>query len=201
MADAFAALRAYADAEEGFTCLLSDAMGRAGAMGAEVRPMWAGARLVGRAVTARAHGGDLHALFAAIERAEPGDVVVVQGPGAAAIAFWGENASLAARARGAVGAVLGAPIRDVAAHPRLGFPVFATGATPAGGVFGERGAVQVPVVVGGLVVRPGDALVGDENGVVVVPSEDLAAVVAAVPEAIARDRAAQVRWAGPSTGG
>jgi regulator of RNase E activity RraA len=201
VADLFAALRRYAEAEEGFACLLSDAMGRAGAMGAEVRPMWVGARLVGRAVTARAHGSDLHALFAAIERAEPGDVLVVQGPGAPAVAFWGENASLAARARGAVGAVLGAPIRDVAAHPRLGFPVFATGATPAGGVFGERGAVQVPVVVGGLVVRPGDALVGDENGVVVVPSEDLAAVVAAVPEAIARDRAAQARWSAASAEG
>lgn len=201
MADAFAALRAYADAEEGFSCLLSDALGRAGAMGAEVRPMWSGARFVGRAVTARAHGSDLHALFAAIDRAQPGDVLVVQGPGAPAVAFWGENASLAARARGAVGAVLGAPIRDVAAHPRLGFPVFATGATPAGGVFGERGAVQVPVVVGGLVVRPGDALVGDENGVVVVPGEDLADVIAAVPEAIARDRAAQARWGAPPSAG
>ncbi|MFN2324213.1 MAG: RraA family protein, partial [Trueperaceae bacterium] len=164
MVDLWAELRRWAAAEEGFACVLSDAMGRTNAMAADVRPMWAGARLVGRAVTARPHGTDLSAVFAAIDVAEPGDVVVIEGPGAPAVAFWGENASLAARARGGVGVVLSAPCRDVAAHGRLGFPVFATGATPRGGVFGERGDVQLPVAVGGVVVQPGDAVVGDENG-------------------------------------
>lgn len=201
MADPWAALRAWAAAEEGFACIVSDAMGRTNAMVADVRPMWAGARLVGRAVTARPHGTDLSAVFAAIALAQPGDVLVVEGPGAPAVAFWGENASLASRARGAVGAVLDAPCRDVAAHPRLAFPVFARGATPRGGVFGERGEVQVPVVVGGLAVHPGDAVVGDENGVVVVPSARLDAVVAEVPAVLARDRAAQARWGAAPTDG
>ena len=201
MADAWAELRRWAAAEEGFTCVLSDAMGRTNAMAADVRPMWAGARLVGRAVTARPHGTDLSAVFAAIDLAEPGDVLVVEGPGAPAVAFWGENASLAARARGAVGVVLAAPCRDVAAHPRWAFPVFATGATPRGGVFGERGEVQVPVVVGGLAVHPGDAVVGDENGVVVVPAGRLSAVLAAVPSVLERDRAVQARWIGGTAGG
>ena len=155
-----------------------------------------GCRLAGRAVTARPHGTDLSAVFAAIDLVVPGDVVVIEGPGAPAVAFWGENASLAARARGAVGVVLGAPCRDVAAHPRLGFPVFATGATPRGGVFGERGDVQVPVAVGGLVVQPGDAVVGDENGVVVVPAGRIGDVLAAVPGVLERDRAIQARWIG-----
>lgn len=201
MLDAWVRLRGLAAEEEGVTCVLSDAMGRTGAMAADVRPMWSGARLVGRAVTARTHGSDLSAVFAAIAHAQPGDVVVVEGPGAPAIAFWGENASRAARARGAVGAVVGAPIRDVAAHPALGFPVFATGATPRGGVFGERGAVQVPVVVGGLVVHPGDAVVGDENGVVVVPLADLERVVAAVPAVLERDLQARARFEGGPGGG
>jgi regulator of RNase E activity RraA len=201
MADVWAELRRWAAAEEGFACVLSDAMGRTGAMVADVRPMWAGARLVGRAVTARPHGTDLSAVFAAIELAAPGDVIVIEGPGAPAVAFWGENASLAARAHGAVGVVLDAPCRDVAAHPRLAFPVFARGATPRGGVFAERGDVQVPVAVGGLVVHPGDAVVGDENGVVVVPAGRLSAVLAAVPGVLDRDRAVQARWIGGSYAG
>jgi len=200
-AAAWAALRRYALEEEGFSCILADAMGRSNAMGCEVRPMWPGARLVGRAVTARPAGTELAAVFDAIDLAQPGDVVVVEGPGAASVAFWGENTSLSARNRGAVGAVIGAPCRDVAAHARLGFPVFATGATPRAGVFGSRGETQVPVSVGGMVVRPGDALLGDENGVVVVPVERLVAVMSAVPEALARDRAIQAALAAGGTVG
>jgi len=200
-AAAWAALRRYALEEEGFSCILADAMGRSNAMGCEVRPMWSGARLVGRAVTARPAGTELAAVFDAIDLAQPGDVVVVEGPGAASVAFWGENTSLSARNRGAVGAVLGAPCRDVAAHARLGFPVFATGATPRAGVFGSRGETQVPVSVSGMVVRPGDALLGDENGVVVVPAERLVDVMAVVPEALARDRAIQAALAAGGTVG
>ena len=95
----------------------------------------------------------------------------------------------------------GAPRRDAAAHARLGFPVFATGATPRAGIFGSRGETQVPVSVGGMVVRPGDAVLGDENGVVVVPAERLVAVMAAVPEALAKDRAIQAALAQGSTVG
>ena len=201
VAAAWAALHRHALQEEGFSCILADAMGRSNAMGCEVRPMWSGARLVGRAVTARPAGTELAAVFEAIDLAEPGDVVVVEGPGAASVAFWGENTSLSARNRGAVGAVIGAPCRDVAAHARLGFPVFATGATPRAGVFGTRGETQVPVSVGGMVVRPGDAVLGDENGVVVVPAERLVAVMAAVPEALAKDRAIQAALAAGGTVG
>lgn len=175
-----------------------DAVGRTNAMGPEVRPMWAGAR---RAVTARPAGTELGAVFDAIDLAGPGDVVVVEGPGAASVAFWGENTSLSARNRGAVGAVIGAPCRDLSAHVRLGFPVFATGATPRAGVFGTRGETQVPVTVGGMVVRPDDAVLGDENGVVVVPIERLAAVMALVPEALAKDRAIQAALAAGGTVG
>jgi 4-hydroxy-4-methyl-2-oxoglutarate aldolase len=191
VASAWEALRAHALEEEGFACVLADAMGRTNAMGAEVRPMWVGARLLGRAVTARPAGTELAAVFDAIDLSEPGDVIVVEGAGSASVAFWGENTTLSARNRGAVGVVLGAPCRDVAAHARLGFPVFATGATPRAGVFGSRGETQVPVTVGGMVVRPSDAVLGDENGVVVVPSERLVAVMAAVPDALAKDRAIQ----------
>lgn len=201
VAAAWAALQRYALEEEGFACILADAMGRSNAMGSEIRSMWIGARLVGRAVTARPFGTELAAVFDAIDLAEPGDVVVVEGPGAASVAFWGENTTLSARNRGAGGVVVGAPVRDVAAHARLGFPVFATGATPRAGVFGSRGETQVPVSVGGMVVRPGDAVLGDENGVVVVPAERLVAVIAAVPNALEKDREIQRELAAGGTVG
>ncbi len=198
-ADAWLALRRYALEEEGFTCVLADALGRSFALGPEIRPMWPEARLVGRAVTARTSGTELAAVFDAIDLAEPGDVVVVENASGAAVAFWGENTTLSARNRGAAGVVLGAPVRDVAAHQRLRFPVFATGATPRAGVFGSRGETQVPVALGGMVVRPGDAVLGDENGVVVVPSERLADVVASVPDVLERDREIQRELAAGGT--
>ncbi len=192
MADtALAQLRRLAADHEGLGCLVSDALGRDGAMRSEIRPMWSGARCVGVAVTARPHGHDLSAVFRAIDLAGPGDVVVIEGSGAGAFSFWGENASLLALRRGAAGTVVGAPCRDVAAHARLGYPLFAVGATPAGGVFGERGAVQVPVCVGGIAVLPGDVVVGDENGVVVVASALFESVVGMLPDLLERERAVQ----------
>jgi 4-hydroxy-4-methyl-2-oxoglutarate aldolase len=185
------ALRRLAEEAEGPSCVVSDALGRSGGLRSEVRPMWAGAGCVGTAVTAKPHGSDLSAVFQAIDLAGEGDVIVIEGQGAGPFAFWGENASLLALRRGIAGTVLGAPCRDVAAHARLGYPVFAVGATPTGGVFGERGAVQVPVTLGGVVVAPGDVVVGDENGVVVVPAARLSEVVDAVPELLARERAIQ----------
>lgn len=201
VAAAWAELQRYALGEEGFACVLADAMGRTNAMGPEIRPMWSGARLVGRAVTARPAGNELAAVFDAIDLAEPGDVLVIENAGGPSLAFWGENTTLSARNRGAVGVVVGGPVRDVAAHARLRFPVFATGATPRAGVFGSRGETQVPVEVGGMLVRPGDAVLGDENGVVVVPAERLAAVLAAVPDVLAKDREIQRELAAGGTVG
>lgn len=194
--DALAALRALALAEEGLSCTISDALGRTNGLTADVAPMWRGAKLVGRAVTARVDGLDLSAVFRAIESCESGDVVVVgdvrlDDAPVRQVAYWGENASLAARHRGAVGAVIGAPCRDVAAHERHEFPVFATGAAPRGGLFGEGGDVGVKVTVGGVAVQPGDVIVGDENGVVVIPRASLAEVVAQIPTVLAKDRAVQ----------
>lgn len=195
-AEALAALRELVLAEEGLSCTVSDALGRTNGLSADVAPLWRGAKLVGRAVTARVDGLDLSAVFRAIEACGQGDVVVVgdvaiSGAPVRDAAYWGENASLAARHRGAVGTVIGAPCRDVAAHERHRFPVFARGATPRGGLFGEGGAVQVAVTVGGVAVQPGDVMVADENGCVAIPRSRLVEVVAAIPAALAKDRAVQ----------
>lgn len=153
------------------TCLVSDALERGGAMGSAMRPVWPGARFVGEAVTARTFGTDLSAVFGGIEAAGAGHVLVIDSHGVTNSAFWGERTTRAAMARGAVGAVIDGACRDVVAISRLRFPVFSTAVTPNAGLPGGRGAVNVPVAVGGLTVRPGDVLVGDENGVVVIPAE------------------------------
>lgn len=187
--DAWAELRHFAAEEEGLSCLVSDAMGRAHGMDPSVAPMWSGARCVGRALTVRALDGDLGAVFEAIDLADPGDVLVIEGGLGPSVALWGENTSLSARNQGLAGVVLGAPCRDRAAHPRLGFPVFATGTTPRGALVIGGGETQVSVTVGGVVVRPGDAVIGDEDGVTIVPHARVAEVVAALPAALERDRA------------
>ena len=182
-------LRRLADEEEGLSCLASDAMGRAHGMDPSVAPMWSGARCVGRALTVRPLDGDLGAVFEAIDAAEPGDVLVIEGCLGPSVALWGENTSLSARNRGVAGVVLGAPCRDRAAHSRLGFPVFAMGTTPRGARVIGGGETHVSVTVGGVVVRPGDAVIGDGDGVTIVPQARLADVLAALPAAMERDRA------------
>ena len=194
MADAaqcIATLRSYAEAHTGLACLVSDALGRSGAMSALIGPMWLGARLLGPAVTVQPHGNDISAVFSAIEAANLGDVIVVAGNDTGATAHWGENASMLARRRGLAGTVLGAPCRDVEAHQRLRYPLFATGATPCGGILGERGTTHVPISVGGLAVMPGDVAVGDENGVAVIPAARVAEVVEAIPALLERERELQ----------
>jgi len=184
-------LRELAASEAGLSCAVSDALGRVNGMSYSLAPVWSGARLVGRAVTARPAALDVSAVFRAIALCEAGDVIVVADAAESDAAYWGENASLAAQFRGAAGAVVGAACRDVAAHERLGFPVFAKGATPRGASFGEGGALQVPVEAGGVTVSPGDVIVADENGVVVIPRERLAHVASTLPAIIARDGAVQ----------
>lgn len=193
---ALATLRDLVMREEGMSCTVSDALGRINGLSADLAPMWLGAKLVGCAVTASADGLDLSAVFRAIESCRPGDVVVVgdvdiEGRPVRDTAYWGENASIAARARGAVGAVIGGPCRDVSAHERHGFPVFAKGATPRGGRFGKGGSVGITVTLGGVEIAPGDVIVADENGVVTIPAARLQEVVAAIPYALAKDRAVQ----------
>lgn len=183
--DGYRALLAAGD----LSCAVSDALGRTGALGAGVRPLVPGARLVGPAVTARPFGTDLSAVYGAIEAAGPGQVVVVAGGGIVSSAFWGERTTRAAQARGVAGAVLDGPARDLTALARLNFAVFGTGAVPNAGLPGGRGAVNVPVALGGQPVHPGDLLVADENGVVVVPQDQIEATLDRVRALLAEEQA------------
>jgi 4-hydroxy-4-methyl-2-oxoglutarate aldolase len=168
MNESLLAFRALLDRDD-LSCTVSDALGRGGALDAGFRPVWPGARLIGPAVTVRTFGTDLSAVFDGIAAAEPGSVLVIDSHGVVNSAFWGERTTRAALARGLAGAVIGGACRDVVALRRLGFPVFSTGVTPNAGLPGGRGEVNVPLALGGQPVSPGDLMVADENGVVVVP--------------------------------
>lgn len=167
---------------------LSDAMGRAGAMVSAIKPIWAGARLVGRAFTVRAVPGDFCSILVLPELMRRGEVLVMDGAGFTEAALFGESIALELKRRGIAGAVVDGAVRDVAGLRRLRFPVFARAATPRAGSCERVGEVQGPVTCGAVLVRPGDWIVGSEDGVAVVPPGDAAKVLVAAEAIEAKER-------------
>jgi 4-hydroxy-4-methyl-2-oxoglutarate aldolase len=156
---------------DSLTCALSDCMGRFGAMSGDIRPLYDSIRFAGSAVTARTLASDLAAVFKAIDVCQPGDVVVVDSHASKDTAFWGENMTISAQNRGVAGAVIDAACRDVVEIRRLQFPLFSRGIVPNVAAIAGYGEVNVRIQCGGQAVSPGDIIVADENGVVVVPRD------------------------------
>lgn len=148
---------------------LSDALHRGGALQG-IRPVAPGTRLVGRAVTVRTYPGDWAKPVEAIDLAEQGDVIVVDAGGVPP-AVWGELATVSAQNRGVAGLVVDGAVRDTGEIKALGFPVFSRHVVPNAGEPKGFGEINVPVRVGGERVSPGDWLVGDDDGVIVVPHQ------------------------------
>jgi len=149
---------------------ISDAMHRKGAMEGIVS-LCGDVKMVGRAVTVQGFAGDWAKPVEAIDVAEPGDVLVINNDGATHVATWGELATLSAMGRGLSGVVIDGAARDVDDIRKMGFPVFSRSVTPNAGEPKGFGEINAEVRCGGQVVRPGDWVVGDENGVVVIPRE------------------------------
>jgi 4-hydroxy-4-methyl-2-oxoglutarate aldolase len=166
---------------ESVTCAISDCMGRFNAMTADMCPLFKGIRFVGTAVTVKTLASDLAAAFKAIDLCHPGDVVVIDSRGSVDTAFWGENMAMSAVNRGAVGAVIDGACRDVEELRRLRFPVICKGIVPNVASISGYGHVNVPIQCAGVPVHPGDILVVDGNGVVVVPKD-------AAPDVLAKAR-------------
>lgn len=148
-----------------------DAMGRHGVMGREIRPIYGDIRIVGPALTVLAFPSDNVTTHKALQLVRPGDVIVIDDGGAHDVAAFGHNMSLSARARGAIGVVTNGSIRDLNLLRRDHFPIFCSGVTPRSPQKNTPGSVNVPVHVAGVVVKPGDIVVGDDDGVAVVPLE------------------------------
>jgi regulator of RNase E activity RraA len=162
------------------SCDLSDAMNRAGTM-VGIRPVYTPiASIAGPAVTVSIPAGGINMVKLGIEQARPGDVLVVSVQGDTTYAMMGGNISMGMQARGLAAFVIDGAVRDVSELRDLGFPTFARGvATAAGDLGGPRGEVNVPIACGSVVVNPGDIVVADEDGIVVVPPDAAVEVMAA----------------------
>jgi 4-hydroxy-4-methyl-2-oxoglutarate aldolase len=163
------------------TGLGSATLGECGAlaMPPKIRPVWSGATVAAPAYPVRCTPGDNLAIHVAVARAPAGSVLVVDVGDVTERGYWGEVLTTGAMARGLRGLVIDGGVRDVAALEALGFPVFSRTVALRGAAKVARGTVGSAVVVAGVPVDPGDWVVGDVDGVVVVPGDRLAEVVAA----------------------
>jgi 4-hydroxy-4-methyl-2-oxoglutarate aldolase len=168
---------------------LHEAGGRIGVMPLTIKPVAPGFRVCGPAVTVHSPGGDNLWLHRAIYVAEPGDVLVVHVSGEYDFGYWGEIMSCAARARGLAGLVIDGCVRDGAVLADFGLPVFARGLCirGTGKDFGARGWINHPTRFGDLTVHAGDLVVGDTDGVVVVPKDRASEVVDAARQREAKE--------------
>lgn len=160
------------------TANVGDAQERFG-IAAGLHAVWPGATIAGPAFTVWTRPGDNLLVHEAMTQASPGDVIVVNGGGDVTRALIGDLIGMRARALGLEGFVIDGAVRDAAELAELGLPVFARGVSPAGPYKHGPGRVQVPVAIGGVVVEPGDLVLGDADGVVVVPAATVEATLEA----------------------
>ena len=159
------------------TATVHEAQGRSGLMKPWMRAIVPGASVGGTAVTALCAPGDNWMLHVAIELMRPGDVLVVAATSDCTDGYFGDVLAEFVKSRGGVGAVLDTGVRDVAVLRAEGFPVWARAVSAQGTVKESVGSANVPILCGGVRVVPGDAVVGDDDGVVVVPRRDAASVL------------------------
>ncbi|OWY30234.1 RraA family protein [Herbaspirillum robiniae] len=158
---------------------ISDSMSRMTAAGTRLRPLHRGGKLAGAAITVKSRPGDNLMVHKALDMAEPGDIVVVDAGGDLSNAIIGELMVAHAIQRQLGGIVINGAVRDLDAIAAGSFPVFAAGVTHRGPYKDGPGEINVPIAIDGMVIRPGDLMVGDSDGLLCVPFEDLAEVYAA----------------------
>jgi 4-hydroxy-4-methyl-2-oxoglutarate aldolase len=171
-----------------------EATGRSGYLGPGIRPVHLGSRTGGPAVTVICWPGDNLMIHAAVEQCQPGDVLVVTTTSPSADGAFGELLATSLQHRGVRGLVTTGGVRDVAELHAMGFPVFSAAVSAQGTVKATAGAVNVPVSIGGQLIAPGDAVVADDDGVVVVPREGVGRAIAAARARVAKEDAARAAF-------
>jgi 4-hydroxy-4-methyl-2-oxoglutarate aldolase len=177
-----------------------EAAGRTGYLGPGLRPIQDGRRVGGTAVTALCWPGDNLMIHAAAEQCQPGDLLVVTTASPSTDGMFGELLATSLVARGVRGLVIEAGVRDVAELRAMGFGVWSAAVSAQGTVKETPGTVNVPVCIGGQVVRPGDAVIADDDGVVCVPRADVTRTLAAARARVAQEEQTRQALAGGQLG-
>lgn len=175
------------------TATVHEAIGRRGYLGPDIRPIQRDVKVSGTAVTVLSHPGDNIMIHAAIEVCGDGDILVVANTAPSTHGMFGDLLATSLMVRGVRGLVIDAGVRDTSDLRAMGFPVWSRHVSCQGTVKGTPGSVNVPIVIGGVIVHPGDVICADDDGVVVVEREDAAWALGNSQDRLAKEAATRAK--------